>query len=86
MIFILTKSVDAAKQLAQANDILPKDWRFVYDANSMYGYKNQVLWLGYGYKKHLHSEEALRVAVERCFRVFSVQEVPKYTLSREEKT
>lgn len=85
MIYILAGNTDMAKQLAQSNGLLPKDWRAIYSIDSMYAAKNEVLWLGPEYQKHRHCKQILEEAVKRCFRVFSVQEVPKYTLNREEK-
>lgn len=80
MIYILAGNVDMAKQLAQSNGLLPKDWRAVYDIQSLYAAKNEVLWLGPGYQEHRRCQQVLEIAVNRCFRVFSVQEVPRYTL------
>lgn len=80
MIYILAGNTDMAKQLAQSNDLLPKDWRPVYDAQVLFEGRNGVLWLGPEYTQNKHYKEVLEEAVKRCFRIFSVQEVPRYTL------
>lgn len=82
MIFILAKNAEAAKQLALANDLLPKDWRYVYTPTVLHGVRNRVLWLGYDYTSHPDMREILDVAVYHCFRIFEVSEVPKYTLAK----
>lgn len=80
MIFILARSMDAAKQLAVANNILPKDWRYAGYPDNLFANRNEVLWVGAGYKDHPYYQEVLEQAKNRCFRIFEITEVPKYTL------
>ena len=80
MIFILAHNMDAAKQLATANDVLPKDWRYAGNKDNFYAYMNQVLWLGSDYIEHPNFKDVLEEAKKRCFRIFKVTEVPKYTI------
>jgi hypothetical protein len=73
-VFILAGTHEQARTLARWHDMAPSEWRYVADADTMLGQRNQTMWLFGTWLQRPDARVCLDVARAAGLKVFTIED------------